>query len=97
MCEISVISSLSLSLSPLLLSSPSLVFQALCLEQLTARELLTRLAEKLSLSLDNVSTLVRLTSTGILVLVDDIVSWLVFGLGVAEYKFHEIRLFGKFF
>lgn len=62
--------SLSLSLSP----SLSAVFQALCLEQLTARELLTRITEKLSLSLDNVSTLVRLTSTGILVLVDDIVS-----------------------
>ena len=71
-----IISSLSLSLSVSLSHAPSLppVFQALCLEQLTARELLTRLAEKLSLSLDNVSTLVRLTSTGILVLIDDIVS-----------------------
>ncbi|MCG8625757.1 MAG: hypothetical protein MJE68_27630 [Proteobacteria bacterium] len=69
--SLSISLSLSLSLLPLSLSA---VFQALCLEQLTARELLTRIAEKLSLSLDNVSTLVRLTSTGILVLVDDVVS-----------------------
>ena len=63
---------LNCSLPPSLSLPP--VFQALCLEQLTARELLTRLVEKLSLSLDNVSSLVRLTSTGILVLIDDIVS-----------------------
>ena len=50
------------------------VFQALCLEQLTARELLARVVEKLNLSPENISSLVRLTSTGILVLVDDIVS-----------------------
>lgn len=51
------------------------MYQAVCLEELTARELLWRLLDKTrsGLTLEQVSSFVRLTSTGVLVLVDDAV------------------------
>ena len=48
------------------------VFQAVCLESLTAQELLLKLLEKLGgQSVGRVSSFVRLTSSGLLVMVDD--------------------------
>ena len=51
-----------------------LVYQALCLEQLSAHELLVKVTSKLGLTLAEVSSFVRVTLTGIMVLVDDTVS-----------------------
>ena len=59
------------------LSLPSLhspVYQAVCLERLTAQEMLAKLSEKVGLQACQVSSLLHLTSSGILVLVDDTVS-----------------------
>ncbi len=53
---------------------PCSVCHAICLEQLTAQELIAKVTEKLGIPLQSVSSLVRLTSTGILVLVDNTVS-----------------------
>lgn len=50
------------------------MYQAVCLEELTAKELLTRLLEKLTwLSSKQVSSFLRLTASGLLVRVDDAV------------------------
>ncbi|XP_064397820.1 transcription factor CP2-like [Halichondria panicea] len=49
------------------------ICEVLCLEQLTARELGVKVADKLGISPPSISSLVRLTSTGVLVLVDDTV------------------------
>lgn len=54
--------------------SVCLVCQAICLEQLTAQELAAKVSEKLGISPQYVSSLVRLTSSGVLVLVDNTVS-----------------------
>ena len=51
-----------------------LVYQALCLEQLSAHELLVKVTSKLGLTPAEVSSFVRVTLTGIMVLVDDTVS-----------------------
>ena len=51
-----------------------LVYQALCLEQLSAHELLVKVTSKLGLTPAAVSSFVRVTLTGIMVLVDDTVS-----------------------
>lgn len=56
------------------------VYQALCLEQLSASELLEKVAEKLELRVAEISILLRLTSSGILVLLDDTVSTFCFQL-----------------
>ena len=50
------------------------MFQALCLEQLTASHFLSSLAEKMNIQVSEVSSLVRLTVSGIMVMVDDNVS-----------------------
>ena len=50
------------------------VYHILTLEQLTAQELLYKLAEKVGLQLCQVSCVLQLTSSGILVMVDDTVS-----------------------
>ena len=50
------------------------MYQAVCLEELSARELLTRLLDKLSwLEPKQVSSFLRLTTGGLLVRVDDTV------------------------
>ena len=51
-----------------------LVYQALCLEHLSAHELLVKVTSKLGLQPAEVSSFVRVTLTGIMVLVDDTVS-----------------------
>ena len=50
------------------------MYQALCLEELTATELCLRVAERLGVPPENMASLLRLTSTGILVHMDDTVS-----------------------
>lgn len=50
-----------------------LVYQALCLEQLTAHEFLCKLAEKVGLKPCQVSCVLQLTSSGLLVMLDDTV------------------------
>ena len=50
------------------------VYQALCLEHLSAHELLVKVTSKLGLQLAEASSFVRVTLTGIMVLVDDTVS-----------------------
>lgn len=50
------------------------MYQAVCLQQLTAEELLMRLLDKMGwLSADRVSSFLRLTESGLLVRVDDMV------------------------
>lgn len=49
------------------------VYQALCLEHLSARELESLVATKLQLVPSQISRVVKLTSSGILVLMDDMV------------------------
>ena len=51
-----------------------LVYQALCLEHLSAHELLVKVTSKLGLQPAEASSFVRVTLTGIMVLVDDTVS-----------------------
>lgn len=58
-----------------------LVYQALCLEHLSAHELLVKVTSKLGLQPAEVSSFVRVTLTGIMVLVDDTVSEEVTGVG----------------
>ena len=60
---------LQYSLHLLLLS----VYQALSLELLTAEEFIAKLTEKVGLKQNEVSSVIQLTSSGILVLVDDTV------------------------
>lgn len=50
------------------------VYQALCLEQLTTDELLCKLSEKVGVQPNEVSCVLQLTSSGLLVMVDDTVS-----------------------
>ena len=50
------------------------MFQAVCLEQLTAHELQSKLSEKVGLQACQVSCVLQLTGSGILVMVDDTVS-----------------------
>ena len=57
------------SLRLLLLS----VYQALSLELLTAAEFIAKLTEKVGLKQNEVSSVIQLTNSGILVLVDDTV------------------------
>ena len=52
-----------------------IVYQALCLEQLTAHELLYKLSEKVGLKTCQVSCIIQLTTTGIPVMVDDTVCY----------------------
>lgn len=55
-------------------SLPPAVHQAVCLEELTAQELLMKLLDKLAwLDVGHVVSFVRLTSTGLLVRIDDTV------------------------
>ena len=49
------------------------VYQALSLEQLTAQEFIAKLTEKAGLEQGEVSSVIQLTNSGILVLVDDTV------------------------
>jgi len=51
----------------------SIVYHAVCLEQLSAQELLAKVASKLGLTPADISSFVRLAPTGILVLIDDTV------------------------
>lgn len=53
---------------------PHTVYQAVCLEELTAKELLTKLLDKLTcLDMAQVTSFVRLTAAGLLVRVDNAV------------------------
>ena len=52
----------------------SIVYRAVYLEQLSAQELLAKVASKLGLRPADISSFVRLTPTGIMVLIDDEVS-----------------------
>ncbi len=72
MCEDFLLESVRLVHAPCVCSLA--VYHALCLEQLTAGELLEKVAEKLKLQTSEISILLRLTSSGILVMVDDTVS-----------------------
>lgn len=56
------------------LSMSHSVYQALCLEQLTTDELLCKLSEKVGVQPNEVSCVLQLTSSGLLVMVDDTVS-----------------------
>ena len=49
------------------------MYQAISLEELTAREFAGKLAEKVGLKYSQVSSVLQLTSSGILVMVDDTV------------------------
>ena len=55
-------------------SPPPAVYHVLSLEQLTAQELLYKLAEKVGLQPVQVSCVLQLTRSGLLVVVDDTVS-----------------------
>ena len=65
---------------------PLLVYHALCLEQLTAHELLEKLSDKVSLKPCAVSCVVMLTSSGIPVMVDD----MVLCLSLCIYESHHV-------
>ena len=67
-------------LAPLLSSTNSAtlsVHQALSLEQMTAEEFACKLSEKVGLKREQVSSVLQLTNTGILVIVDDTVGLVV--------------------
>ena len=49
------------------------MYQAISLEHLTAKEFIAKLAEKVGLVRDQVSSVLQLTNSGILVMVDDTV------------------------
>ena len=49
------------------------VYQALSLEKLTAQEFIAKLTEKVGLEQNMVSSVIQLTNSGVLVLVDDTV------------------------